>query len=136
MTMGLVLSAVIEGALNDVLRDQGRAFDFHGLMLLASADIQDRQVGEGLAQGDEFLWADLNAGVGFVAGLHVLDDFSHGHIVVARTDLGEGFVRAEAAALAAADVILGKQRALRSWESLEQLAHGGIAGRERSCGGW
>jgi hypothetical protein len=98
-----------------------------GVVLLTGADIEHMEVGMGAAEGVELDRGDLEGGVGLMAVLEELDDLVHGEVVIAGADLGEGFGGAEAAALAAADVVGGEEGALGAGAGLEDLGHGHVS---------
>ena len=114
---------------HQLLREQARAFDVDGLVLLAGADVQQTDgsllvVLEGvikLARGD------LHRAVLLATRVEVIQDFAHvAHLLVALADLREGFVLGKAATRAAADVILAEQRPPRAGINGEDLAHGKV----------
>ena len=61
-----------------------------------------------------------------MAGADVRQDPGHVQIAVAGANLGEGFVRAEAATAAAANVVAAEQSPLCAGELFQHLAHGGM----------
>ena len=127
---GTVPSA--EDFLHEVLAEEYGTLDAGGLEFLTSADVDDAC--GGVAHGvDELGRGDLHAAVFLFTGMEVIDDLGDGEVLVAGADLGDGFVRAEAAGGAAANVVFAEEGTLSAGGDFQQLAHCGIAGYSGGC---
>ena len=119
--------ATEEALLVGLIHELG-AGDGDGFVLFAGARVQEKGRVGGVERGFGIGWLDKHGFVVLVGGEDVGEHFFGRSIGSASGEFGEGFGGGEAAALAASEVIAGKEGAAGTGERVHDFAHGGIDG--------
>src|SRR5436190_11492989 len=96
-----------------------------GLKFFTRANIHHSEIRISLEHQGQFLRADEDCRVLFMARLDVSQNFFDIQIAIAFADPGQCFLRLKGATAAAPDVIVPEQSALRAGASLKHLTHRG-----------
>lgn len=123
---GLGLVPIPQNFVQKLLRGLARPGNEHGFVFFKGADIQQLGLVSGMQGGVELFGFHKKRHVFLMAFFDVGNHFLHRDILVPRAQLGDRLLGTEGAGAATAQMIAGKKRAARSWESGQDIAHAGV----------
>lgn len=114
---------VAEDFLEKFIAEQFGMGQGNRFVLLAGPEVKKTRGRFGVERSLQIERLDEDLFVVLMGGKNVADNFVDGQVFISLTDFGEGFIIIIAAALAAADVILGEERAFSAGEAFEDFTH-------------